>query len=294
MYNLFFKILISIIILSTLGILTLKPKMHSRVLIYDKEYYIPQSTVQNDEDVIIPEKEQVQEVKNTVSNEVKQEVVQVNQTPQEIKTTKDIQKNPKEEVKIVTSQNNIKQPQKETVKVIQQPKKVETTKQPQKVETIKQPQKIETSKNNVESIKPIVVQQNKPIQQVHKQAEPKIMTEKEEEIAWNIWRSNLQNQIMKDTKLPYIPKGTVFKFSFDVDKYGRISNIKTWSLSANYTPYAIQYIAPVIRSYQGKDILDFPRGTQRLSTKFEGGWKISDSAKYSTPNDYNDVEKVKY
>ena len=98
---------------------------------------------------------------------------------------------------------------------------------------------------------------------------------------------------MRDVKMPYVPKGTVFKFSFDVDKYGRITNIKTWSTSSNYTPFAIQFIAPVIRSYQGKNILDFPSGTQRLSTTVKGGWKISDSAKYSTPNDYNDIEKVK-
>ena len=42
--------------------------------------------------------------------------------------------------------------------------------------------------------------------------QPKTLTEQEEEIEWNKWRSNLQNQIMKDVKLPIIPQGTVFKF----------------------------------------------------------------------------------
>ena len=98
---------------------------------------------------------------------------------------------------------------------------------------------------------------------------------------------------MKDTKLPYVPKGTVFKFSFEVDKYGKISNIHTSSLTSKYTPLAIQYIAPVIRSYQGKSILDFPEGSLRFNTTVTGGWKISDTAVYSTPKDYNDTERIK-
>ncbi|MBR1461706.1 hypothetical protein IJ596_08785, partial [bacterium] len=60
----------------------------------------------------------------------------------------------------------------------------------------------------------------------------------------------------------------------------------------SYTPYAIQYIAPVIRSYQGKSILNFPQGTQRTVVEAYGAWKISTSSKYSTPDDYKDVEKV--
>ena len=50
------------------------------------------------------------------------------------------------------------------------------------------------------------------------------MTQQQEEIAWNVWRSNLQNQIMKDSRLPDIQNGVVFKFSFTVDKYGKVSN----------------------------------------------------------------------
>ena len=112
-------------------------------------------------------------------------------------------------------------------------------------------------------------------------------------ILWNKWRSDLQNQIMSDVKLPTVAKGTIFRFSFEVDKYGKISNIKTWSENSMYTPYAIQYIAPVIRSYQGKDILNFPKGSNRYTTTVEGGWKISDKTKFSTPDDFEDVEKIR-
>lgn len=115
---------------------------------------------------------------------------------------------------------------------------------------------------------------------------------RQEEILWNEWRSNLQNQIMSDVRLPIVPEGTIFKFSFNVDKYGKISNVQTWSLSPTYNPYAIQYIAPVIRSYQGHDILNFPAGSNRYSTLVEGGWKISKTTKYSTPEDFSDTERV--
>ena len=122
---------------------------------------------------------------------------------------------------------------------------------------------------------------------------PKILTEQEEEIQWNIWRSNLQNQIMKETRMPIIPQGTIFRFTFEVDKYGKISNVQTWSETPTYTPHAIQHIAPVIRSLQGRAILEFPEGSNRIQTTVKGGWKISSSARYSTPKDYNDTETIK-
>lgn len=119
------------------------------------------------------------------------------------------------------------------------------------------------------------------------------LTPQQEEIAWNRWRSNLQNQIMKDVNMPVVPNGVIFKFTFDVDKYGKVSNVQTWSETKAYTPYAIQFIAPVIRSYQGHSILNFPTGSKRVTTHFEGAWRVSSASKYSTPDDYNDIEKIR-
>lgn len=121
----------------------------------------------------------------------------------------------------------------------------------------------------------------------------KTLTEQEEIIAWNKWHSDLQNKLMNDIKLPILPEGTIFKFSFVVDKYGKISKIQTSSTDAKYTPFAIEFIAPVIRSYQGTSILNFPEGSNRITTTFNGGFKISQTSKFSSPNDYNDTEKVK-
>ena len=121
----------------------------------------------------------------------------------------------------------------------------------------------------------------------------KVLTPQEEEIAWQIWRSNLQNKIMQDAKLPNVPQGTIFKFTFDVDKYGKVSNIHTsCTNNVQYTPYAIQYIAPVIRAYQGRSILNFPEGSKRVTTSFVGSFKVSNSSRYSTAGDYKDTERI--
>ena len=273
-----YKILIIILFISTLCILGFNPKMHKRVFIYDSSYSIVEEDNQEPEKIeTLPVKEQKVEVKKV--DKIEQNIiVQKNNTPKtDIVTVKNEKQLPQKVIKQEIQPKNILK--KETANI--------KTKPPQQVKKDTQKVVINTPKQEIKE-QPKIVVKNETVKQ-----EPKILTQKEEEIAWNIWRSNLQNQIMKDTKLPYVPKGTVFKFSFDVDKYGRISSIKTWSLTSNYTPIAIQYIAPVIRSYQGKDILDFPIGTQRTTTNFTGGWKISDSAIYSTPNDYNDIEKVK-
>ncbi|MBR1681701.1 hypothetical protein IJ707_07925, partial [bacterium] len=161
--------------------------------------------------------------------------------------------------------------------------KVETVVQEQKQTQTPKATTVQLNKNI--NIKPAKTEQKNETRQ-------KVLTEQQEEIEWNIWRSNLQNQIMKDVKLPIIPQGTIFKFEFDVDKYGKVSNVQTWSQTNTYTPYAIQYIAPIIRSYQGHSILNFPEGSNRTQTHVTGGWKIASSVKYSTPKDYNDTESV--
>jgi len=175
-----------------------------------------------------------------------------------------------------------------TVSQKQEPKIAETqvkaTVQEQKQTSTPKTTTVKLKKNT--NITPVKTEQTTKIT-------PKVLTEQQEEIEWNIWRSNLQNQIMKDVKLPIIPQGTIFKFEFDVDKYGKVSNVQTWSQTSTYTPYAIQYIAPIIRSYQGRSILNFPEGSNRTQTHVTGGWKIAESVKYSSPKDYNDTEKIK-
>lgn len=120
----------------------------------------------------------------------------------------------------------------------------------------------------------------------------KLTAEEEEIIAWNTWRSNLQNKVMKDTKLS-APIGTVFRFSFTVDREGTISNLKTWSDNSMYTPTAVRAIKPMLLSYQGQSILNFPPESKRVITNVNGKFITWYSSSYSTPSDYSDYEKVK-
>ena len=130
----------------------------------------------------------------------------------------------------------------------------------------------------------------KSIEEVPENERP--LTEQEEIIVWNKWRSNLQNQIMKDTQIS-APIGTAFKFSFTVDKRGQISNLKTWSVPSTYNGIAINYLKPLILSYQGQSILNFPARTKRVITNVTGGFVISTQDRFSTPDDFQDIEKIK-
>ena len=271
MYGLLFTLIAGILGLTTIGICALQPQMHKTFFVYNSDY------------VIVEPADKVEVVKNLPT--------QVNQ--------------PQKEEKKVTVQKVVKSVPKTTQKPVEK-KIVKNSPQPvQKIQTSQQTVNPllsmlkETS--TTESAQQKVVEKNvqtAPQSVKKEETKPAAQTVTEEEkarqevILWNKWRSNLQNKIMSDVKLPIMPEGTIFKFSFDVDRYGKISNVKTWSLTPAYTPYAIQYIAPVIRGYQGRDILNFPEGSNRFSTTVEGGWKISQTAKFSTPEDFKDAERV--
>jgi len=253
MKNFILAILI-LLVVSTISICAVKPDMHKSVIVYNSDYTL------------------VSEEVKTVDNE-EISIMEIPAEPQK---------------KTVTVETKVVKPQ-STTKV--QQTKTTTQKQPVKTVETRKTEKIAAPKPVT-----VVTQETKkteiPVTKTVSQTETKVLTQQEEEIAWNIWRSNLQNKIMQDVKLPILPNGVTFKFTFTVDKYGKVSNVQTWSTSPAYTPYAIQYIAPVIRSYQGKDILNFPNGSTRIATDVKGGWKISSVEKFSTPQDYNDVEKV--
>ena len=173
-----------------------------------------------------------------------------------------------------------------------QPKEVKQDKTTKPVEKKKiavsdapKPQKTETK----QSQNPVA--QEKP-QQPKKQQQKKLTPEEEELLAWNEWRSNLQNKVMRDVVLA-APIGTRFEFSFTVDKQGRISNLKVWSKNPDYTDLAVRTIKPVLQSYQGQSILKFPEKSKRVITNVTGGFSIARSSRYSTPSDYSDYEKIK-
>lgn len=139
---------------------------------------------------------------------------------------------------------------------------------------------------------------NRASQQTYKQPQQTsthknpYMTEQEEIIAWSRWRSNIHNQVMKDSNAGVAPYGTVFSFSFLVDKYGNVSNVKV-SCSNNYCMnIARDNLKPAIMHLQRKPILNFPRGTQRTSTVVSGSFLIGSEDKFSTPSNFSDFERV--
>lgn len=272
------QIILILLIISTVSICAIKPDMHKSVIVYDSAYTIvPERQIEIEKETIPIMEKPVEQVA----------VIKVSETPKVVEV-KQLKTEPaKSSVTKQTKQTTVQTKTSQTPKS-SQTKAIQTTVSKPKTEVIKQETKATSS---VVPIKESVTVPKQKI--VHQVESPKVLTQKEEEIAWNTWRSNLQNRIMQDVKLPLIPNGVVFKFSFTVDKFGKVSNVQTWSTTSTYTPYAIQYIAPVIRSYQGKSVLNFPSGTSRITTNVTGGWRISENERYSTPQDYNDIEKIK-
>lgn len=120
------------------------------------------------------------------------------------------------------------------------------------------------------------------------------MTEQEEIIAWNKWRSNVQNQIMRNSNIEYAPLGTMFTFNFVVDKFGNVSNIKVDCSNPNYMDVARNNVKTAISKLQKQPILNFPKGTQRKSTVVQGYFFIGLEERYSTPNNFSDFERITY
>lgn len=127
-----------------------------------------------------------------------------------------------------------------------------------------------------------------PVCDKHKSKNKKMY---EEELAWNVWRSNIQNKLM-DTSRIRGDYGEWFIFSFNVSKSRQISRIMIYSSSGD--SYSEKSIEKAILNLQGTKILEFPQGTKRTSTVFEGGFIIDTHVQYSRPEDYDDYERVRF
>ena len=123
----------------------------------------------------------------------------------------------------------------------------------------------------------------------------KVLTEEEEIIAWNIWRSNVNNYVMQNSagKFGFVPLGTQFSFSFLVDKFGNVSNIKVECSNQDYMNEARNVVKPAIAAMQNKAILKFPEGTKRTTTQATGAFTIARSNNFYNPGDFSDYERIK-
>ena len=298
--------LIVIFILLTTAILVVKPSLHKPITFATQNTIvesIPQKASDTDVETQIVHVQQTQEEQGIQlapqQDKLTQQNVKVSQIPQQIVEQKSIFQNFPSQV----VNKNIKTKAVKSQTQVQQRPKYELPKSIQDIVNGKHSQNQEVEKI-VQSPKPPVQQTSlqkpttQPQQQIQQKPKPQQvqnnapLTEAEEVIVWNKWRSDLQNKVMRDSRIA-APRGTVFRFSFTVNKFGQMSNLKIWSDTPGYTNYAIQALKPLLLSYQGKPILNFPARTKRITTNVEGAFAISNQDRYTTPNDYSDIERVR-
>lgn len=298
--------LIVIFILLTTAILVVKPSLHKPLTFAPQNTIvesIPQKASDTDVETQIVHVQQTQEEQGIQlapqQDKLTQQNVKVSQIPQQIVEQKSIFQNFPSQV----VNKNIKTKAVKSQTQVQQRPKYELPKSIQDIVNGKHPQNQEVEKI-VQSPKPPVQQTphqkptTQPQQQIQQKPKPQQvqnnapLTEAEEVIVWNKWRSDLQNKVMRDSRIA-APRGTVFRFSFTVNKFGQMSNLRIWSDTPGYTNYAIQALKPLLLSYQGKPILNFPARTKRITTNVEGAFAISNQDRYTTPNDYSDIERVR-
>ncbi|MCM1265052.1 MAG: hypothetical protein NC200_02540 [Candidatus Gastranaerophilales bacterium] len=258
-------ILISIVCFLSIVVMFKQPDMHKQAMITDSEYsFIEEDLAPANVNVKVSDKENIDKnisIQNIATQENKKQL-----------SDKKLPMN-----KTVQQKQNVSTPKTETKSITKPVTKPDVTDKP-----------VEKTESTYKEVKPRPKQTVAPVAEKPKQE----LTEQEEIIAWNRWRSALQNQVMRDSEIA-APLGTRFKFSFTVDKYGNMSNVKVWSETPCFSDMAVRIIKPVLMSYQHKAILNFPKGTKRTITNVNGGFVISRTTQYSTPSDYNDYERVR-
>lgn len=303
MNNKLIILLVTIYALLTAAIMFIKPELHKPFA-----FSHSQAVVENLPEKTAEEETQIVHVEQYEETGTTQFIPQTETfSTQTVKTTEVKPQIAKQTTQIInksaqTQNQTIKTPNKPAQQQNQQTKYelpksimdiVNNKQQPAKHESEKiaqtQPQQVHQKpvEKPDEKPKPQTVHQPKPVQV---QSTP-VLTEEEEIIVWNKWRSDLQNKVMRDSRIA-APHGTVFRFSFTVNKFGQISNLRVWSDTPGYTNYAVQALKPLLLSYQGKPILNFPAGTKRITTNVAGGFVVSNQDRYTTPNDYSDIERV--
>jgi len=116
---------------------------------------------------------------------------------------------------------------------------------------------------------------------------------REEVVAWNVWRSNLQNTIMMESAIE-APVGTLISFAFDVSASGRITNLKYRCSNKKYEAAGRADMVTILRHISGTEVLKFPANTKRTNVKFKGAFMLDYSTSFSKPSDYSDYERVRY
>ena len=280
-------IIISFFLIATVFVCVFCPKTHKPIAFEDRNFKLELIS----DEIAAPKTSDLNVVQNSV--EIKSQPVDMNLPPVNVKIP---------EIKTNTNTNSKNSTAKNTTKSQQnQPKTQIVSKKNSPITQLNKTEVKKVESKPVQKSESKVVNNTKkskvvsPVEKISEKpvTKPavKVLTEEEEIIAWNKWRSDLQNKLMRDSKIA-APIGTSFEFSFTVDKFGTISNLKTWSSNPSYTPLAVRVIKPLLLSYQKTAILNFPTGSKRVITNVNGGFTMARSSRYSSPSDYNDYERV--
>ena len=268
------------------------PSMHHPLILEDQDFVLTRisDTITTDNIPVTSSTNNTNTKVTTIPTETVQKVIKdYNKQQAVVNKTEKVSQPKKTEVKVTTSTNPGDQSQLDLLKKIManaenaeiiEQKTVSTKPDTEKKTT---PPKTTTQTKTVKTETPQPKSNSNPY-----------MTEQEEIIAWNVWRSNIQNKIMRDSNIDYAPLGTVFLFTFVVDKFGNVSNIKVECSNQNFMDIARNKVKPAIANLQKKPILNFPRGTRRTSTVVTGMFLIGTQTRYSTPENYSDYETVRY
>lgn len=284
------KVLVIIaFVVVTICTISIHPSVHQPMIIEDADFKLTRIS-----DTLISEKSTSAPIETTTQNSKIIQLEQPNST-----TTQQINQ---QVINLAPQQTdvNTQVPQSQTQTRYVQSQNTEP--QRRRIKTIpKQTSKPSTANNDemsdLEMLSQIlkgVQEQTKPAPKQNSNYKNPYMTEQEEIIAWSKWRSDLQNRIMEDSNAEYAPYGTIFLFTFIVDKYGNISNVKVQCSNPNYMDIARNGVKPAITNLQKKPILNFPRGSQRTSTVVTGSFILGSQNVYSNPNDYSDYERVRH
>lgn len=274
---------ITIILFIILTIFTIKihPDMHQPVIIEDENFKLTRISDTISTNEYPKTKTKTKTIKTSQPTKIQEQIPE--QTTQTIEITEPNQ-----------IQNTTKYIESKPQKIQNTERKIVNKNIPDNTSQLELLQRVLEQAEKEEAIE---LQKTQP-KEVQKQTSQKnknpYMTEQEEIIAWNRWRSNLQNQIMKDSQIDYAPLGTLFTFTFVVDKYGNVSNIKVQCSNPNYMDAARNRVKPAIANLQRRPILNFPKGSQRTSTVVIGGFLIGTEERYSTPEQFSDYERISY
>lgn len=116
-----------------------------------------------------------------------------------------------------------------------------------------------------------------------------------EDIDWDKWKIRLINKITYDSgyikELDGYPVDTPIYYSFDVDNNSNVKNIVIISLVVEEE--GKQKLAKLLKSYEHKQILKFPKDSKRKKANISAIMLLSDQLEYANSTNFKDVERIK-